>query len=216
MKGLNLKKKAMLLFIVSMFLLSCVPMSVHAESSAKKTQKYYSVIFRDKNGKDTSGKFKKLDYPKNIPYGGEVCYVKMPKLPQIKGWKSLGWTTVKNSMKVEYKAGENVKLTKQKMRFYLVRTNTCTVKFMTRNGKFPKAYQKLCENVKIGTKILLPGVPEKLDPVPFKNMGWSYKVEKKKNPDLKPGTWYTVTEDTILYATWDVRTIPLPEKKIIK
>lgn len=214
-----MKKKVTFLFTLCMLLLLCVPAAVYGKASDKKstavvTSKKRTIAFRDSNGKNTGGKFKKLDVTLEDIDGvlPETTYIKMPKLPQIKGYRSLGWTTVKGGTKVQYKPGQEVNVTNRQFKFYLVRTNTCTVKFMTRGGKSPKSYKALWTNVRIGTKILLPGVPGRLDPVSFKNMGWSYKAGQKRKPDLKPGTYYTVKKNTVLYATWDARYVPLPER----
>lgn len=216
-----MKKKFALLLTLCMMLLMCVPAIVYGKSADKETKttvhdivKGYSITFRDNNGKNTGGKFKKLDFTVEEADGvlPEVTMVKLPKLPQFKGWRSLGWTTVKGGTKAMYKPGEEVKLTKKTCHFYLVRTNTCTIKFKTRGGKCPKSYMTLCQNVRIGTRILLPGVPGRLDPASYKNVGWSYKAGQKKKPDLKGGTYYTVKKNTTLYATWDARFVPSQNK----
>ena len=124
-----------------------------AEVSAGKL--VYTVKFNNNSGTSKSKTYTALT--RNVKLNTTI---KLPAVPKAIGYQNLGWTTMKGSSKVVYKAGANIKV-KKDMTLYAVRRKSkfYTVSFYLGNGRSTAAYRKLQKKVEEGTYYTLPAVP---------------------------------------------------------
>lgn len=150
----------------------------------------YSISFNNNSGTSTSKTYADLKM-----YAAKNQTITLPELPKAKGYQNVGWTTAKGKTTPVYKAGSEVKVTKN-MKFYTVRrkSNYYNVEFFYGNGKSNSAYKKLKKRVEEGTEIKLPLVPSRNG---YINKGWS----TRKNPVVATSRkTYTVRKNVKFYA----------------
>lgn len=150
----------------------------------------YTVKFTNTSGTSTNKAYTSLNQ-----YVAKNATVKLPEVPKLKGYQSVGWTTTKNGTEPLYKPGDKVKVTGN-MTFYAVRTKSkyYTVTFYLGNGKTNSAYKKLQKKVEENTVITFPSVPSRTG---YVNMGWS---GKKNATTASKATTYKVTRNVKFYA----------------
>ena len=107
----------------------------------------YTVKFNNNSGTSKSKTYTALT--RNVKLNTTI---KLPAVPKAIGYQNLGWTTMKGSSKVVYKAGANIKV-KKDMTLYAVRRKSkfYTVSFYLGNGRSTAAYRKLQKKVEEGT-----------------------------------------------------------------
>ncbi len=159
--------------------------------SAKKL--VYTVKFTNNTGTSKSKTYTSLT--KNVALNTTI---KLPAVPKAVGYTNLGWTTQKGSMKVVYKAGAGVKVTKD-MTLYAVRRKSryYTVSFYLGNGSSNATYKKLQKKVEEGTYYTLPSVPFRSG---YVNLGWSASMNGKTSTAKKAGTKIKIAGNIKYYA----------------
>lgn len=203
---MNKKILAIITFILCIF--SCNMNIAHAHVY-NDIAEAYDVSFRDNNGKNTQKLFSKYDtmvcYSPNDPLVSDT-HITLPKTPRIKGYQSLGWTTVKNGKKTQFKSGDKVNIT-QHTRFYLVKrkSKTFTVKFFPKNGKYSREYKKLTKKIQEDTFLQLPKLPgNKNNSKLYKYVGWSLNKNQGK-AKYSPKTKIRIRKNMTFYASWTKR-----------
>lgn len=153
-------------------------------------EKDYKIIkFRNNSGKN-SAEFKALTTKTTKKK------IKLPEVPQLEGYKALGWTTQKRGTKALYKAGSKFKMKEKSTKLYAVyeEVEYYTVNFYRGDGSRTAAYRALTLKVAEDTVIKFPEVPSRTG---YVSIGWS----NKKNPSsaLK-ATSVKVTKNLKYYA----------------
>ncbi len=153
----------------------------------------YTVKFSNNSGASKSKAYTALT--RNVTLNTTI---KLPAVPKAVGYQNLGWTTVKGSSKVVYKAGASVKV-KKDMTLYAVRRKSkyYTVSFYLGDGSSTAAYKKLQKKVEEGTSYTLPTVPARSG---YVNLGWSTTLNGKSSTAKKAGTSIRISGNIKYYA----------------
>lgn len=201
-------KKIAALIAFFLCLLSCSVHGIRADVYDDIAE-VYDVSFRDSNGKNTQKLFSKYDtWVCFSPYDSHVSdnVITLPKVPHIKGFQSVGWTTIKNGKKPYYKPGDKVEITHH-TRFYLVKqkSKTFTVKFLTKAGKSTGDYKRLTKKVEENTVLKLPELPGSMSNSKlYKFAGWSLKKNQSR-ARYSPKSKILVRRNITFYASWSKR-----------
>ena len=123
--------------------------------------------------------------------------VRVPEGPPLTGYKNLGWTTVKGSSVVEYKAGDYVPVNKQ-VTLYLIRGKNCKITFANMAGKNQTGYAKYNITGGAGEKVTLPTGPN-ISGYAF--LGWSTKINAT-SATYAAGAGVTLKSNLNLYAVY--------------
>ena len=160
----------------------------------------YTVKFNNNSGTSKSKTYTALT--RNVKLNTTI---KLPAVPKAIGYQNLGWTTMKGSSKVVYKAGANIKV-KKDMTLYAVRRKSkfYTVSFYLGNGRSTAAYRKLQKKVEEGTYYTLPAVPTRSG---YVNLGWSTAINGKASTAKKSGTKIRISGKNIKYYAVQMQSV---------
>lgn len=152
----------------------------------RRKSRYNTMTFYYGNGK-TDSTYKKLTMVME-----EGTTAKLPSVPPRAGYENLGWSSVKNSSKVNFPEGKTICPGKN-WSFYAVQKKAPTLTLCNSAGT--KIYYS--KAVQPGTKICLPTL---LNASGKTMMGWSPSRNKRTNAEYQPGEYITVDKTIKLYA----------------
>lgn len=150
-----------------------------------KKNKVYTVNFYLGNGRSNSA-YKAL---KTSVLDNKL--IRLPAVPERKGYVALGWTTEKGSADSILKPGRRYRV-KANTKFYAVQEKSATVVLHYNGGG---VYKNV--NVGYGDSLRLPGVSNKSG---HTFMGWSTKPRQTANPTYEAGEKVRVKGTLHLYA----------------
>ncbi|MFR7833045.1 MAG: InlB B-repeat-containing protein [Blautia wexlerae] len=114
---------------------------------------------------------------------GKGLTVTMPQVPVKTGYQSLGWSKNKKASKADYKAGQNVTVSKTLTLYAVYKKLPYTVTFNNNNGtSTSKIYTSLTMYASKNQKVTLPDVPKVKG---YTNLGWTTEREKQ-NRNIQP------------------------------
>ena len=128
---------------------------------------------------------------------GKGLTVTMPQVPVKTGYQSLGWSKSKKASKADYKAGQNVTISKTLTLYAVYKKLPYTVTFNNNNGtSTSKIYTSLTMYASKNQKVTLPDVPKVKG---YTNLGWT--TEKgETEPEYSAGDTVKITKATQFYA----------------
>ena len=128
---------------------------------------------------------------------GKGLTVTMPQVPVKTGYQSLGWSKNKKASKADYKAGQNVTVSKTLTLYAVYKKLPYTVTFNNNNGtSTSKIYTSLTMYASKNQKVTLPDVPKVKG---YTNLGWT--TEKgETEPEYSAGDTVKITKATRFYA----------------
>ena len=128
---------------------------------------------------------------------GKGLTVTMPQVPVKTGYQSLGWSKSKKASKADYKAGQNVTISKTLTLYAVYKKLPYTVTFNNNNGtSTSKIYTSLTMYASKNQKVTLPDVPKVKG---YTNLGWT--TEKgETEPEYSAGDTVKITKATRFYA----------------
>lgn len=152
----------------------------------RRKSKYNTMTFYYGNGK-TDSTYKKLTMVME-----EGTTAKLPSVPLRAGYENLGWSSVKNSTKVNFPEGKTI-CPGRNWSFYAVQKKGISLTLCNSAGT--KIYCSV--TVKAGQKVCLPTLKNASGKT---MMGWSVSRNKRTNAEYQPGEYITVNQSTKLYA----------------
>ena len=128
---------------------------------------------------------------------GKGLTVTMPQVPVKTGYQSLGWSKNKKASKADYKAGQNVTVSKTLTLYAVYKKLPYTVTFNNNNGtSTSKIYTSLTMYASKNQKVTLPDVPKVKG---YTNLGWT--TEKgETEPEYSAGDTVKITKAIRFYA----------------
>ena len=128
---------------------------------------------------------------------GKGLTVTMPQVPVKTGYQSLGWSKSKKASKADYKAGQNVTVSKTLTLYAVYKKLPYTVTFNNNNGtSTSKIYTSLTMYASKNQKVTLPDVPKVKG---YTNLGWT-TVKGETEPEYSAGDTVKITKTTQFYA----------------
>ena len=128
---------------------------------------------------------------------GKGLTVTMPQVPVKTGYQSLGWSKSKKASKADYKAGQNVTVSKTLTLYAVYKKLPYTVTFNNNNGtSTSKIYTSLTMYASKNQKVTLPDVPKVKG---YTNLGWT-TVKGETEPEYSAGDTVKITKATQFYA----------------
>lgn len=124
--------------------------------------------------------------------------IKLPAVPKVTGYSSLGWSLKKNASTAAYAAGRTIKVT-QNLTLYAVRKKLASysVTFNNNSGTSKsKSYTALNKRIYKGEYITLPSLPKASG---YVNLGWT-TTKKGTKVTHKAGSKVKVTKNLKFYA----------------
>lgn len=147
-----------------------------------------AVGFTNNKGTSRAAAYKSLG-----EYVAKNTKFKLPAVPEVDGYISVGWTTSKGKTTPLYKAGTKVKITKSTW-FYAVYKKDTRVKLVLHT---PTGAHYKTLTVNKGSYVELPAVKNNSTNA---FMGWSTKKNQSVNPTYEAGEKFLITKETHLYG----------------
>lgn len=179
------KLKTGILFGILFLLITVSGVTVHAKENAvsSKADSYYTVIFHENDGSVNTA-YRRLKV--KVKANGVI---KLPQIPDKKGYKNIGWSKTKNAPSADGKAGDRVRVSRN-LNYYAVQTKANAIIFHKNDGSVLKT-----EYVQNGRY-----APSLKNRPGYTFMGWSRKPNQQTSPDYVEGEYIRVTRTTHLYA----------------
>ena len=139
---------------------------------------------------------------KNLPSSSKdnYEYTISDEIPTRTGYKFLGWSTSKDNLIAEYKAGDKITITDNTYLYAVWEEDTTltpTLSYDANGGTGDIPNQTGSQSYQVSTI-----EPTRSD---YDFQGWTLD-DFTKNIDFKPGDSINITKDTVLYAVWKRKT----------